>query len=44
MTPQLPELTPVEHLWDLVEWVIQILDAQSINLQQLSKAVMSKWT
>ncbi len=37
--PQSPDLNPIEHLWDVVEWEIHI-----INLQQLCDAIMSIWT
>ncbi len=37
-------LNPIEHLWDVVEREIHIMDVQLINLQQLRDAIMSIWT
>ncbi len=42
--PLSPDLNPVEHLWDVVEREIRIIDVQPINLQQLRDAIMSIWT
>ncbi len=42
--PQSPDLNPIEHLWDVVEREIHIMDVQPTNLQQLRDAIMSKWT
>ncbi len=42
--PQSPDLNPIEHLWDVVEWEICIVDVQPTNLQQLRDAIMSIWT
>ncbi len=42
--PQSPDLNPIEHFWDVVEWVIRIMDVQPTNLQQLLDAIMSIWT
>ncbi len=42
--PQLPDLNPIEHLWDVVEREIRIMDVQPTNLQQLCDAIMSIWT
>ncbi len=42
--PQSPDVNPIEHLWDVVEWEIHIMDVQLTNLQQLRDAIMSKWT
>ncbi len=39
--PQSPDLNPIEHLWDVVEWDIRIMDVQPTNLQQLRDAIMS---
>ncbi len=44
MPPQSPDLNPIEHLWDVVEWEIRIMDVQPTNLQQLRDAIMSIWT
>lgn len=40
-TPQSTNLNPIEHLWDVVEWEIFIMDVQPTNLQQLCDALMS---
>ncbi len=37
-------LNPIEHLWDVVEREICIMDVQTTNLQQLRDAIMSIWT
>ncbi len=42
--PQSPDLNPIEHLWDVVEREIQIMDVQPTNLQQLYDAIMLIWT
>ncbi len=39
--PQSPDLSPIEHLWDVVEREIHIMDVQPTNLQQLRDAIMS---
>ncbi len=41
--PQSPDLNPIEHLWDVVEREIHIMDVQPTNLQQLCDAIMSIW-
>ncbi len=41
---QSPALNPIEHIWDVVEWEIRIMDVQLTNLQQLHDAIMSIWT
>jgi len=41
---QSPDLNPIEHLWDLVEREICIMDVQPTNLQQLRDAIVSIWT
>ncbi len=33
--PESPDLNPIEHLWDVVEREILIMDVQTTNLQQL---------
>ncbi len=38
--PQSRDLNPKEHLWDVVEWEIHIMDVQPTNLQQLHDAIM----
>ncbi len=42
--PQSPDLNPIEHLWDVVEREIRIMDVQPTNLQQLCDAIMTIWT
>ncbi len=42
--PQSPDLNPIEHIWDVVEQEICIMDVQLANLQQLRDAIMSIWT
>ncbi len=42
--PQSPDLNPIEHLWDVVEREIRIMDVQPTNLQQLCDAIMLIWT
>ncbi len=42
--PQSPDLNQIEHLWDVVEREIHIMDVQPTNLQQLCDAIMSIWT
>ncbi len=41
---QSPDLNPIEHLWDVVEREIRIMDVQPTNLKQLRDAIMSIWT
>ncbi len=41
--PQSPDLNPIEHLWDVVEREIRIMDVQPTNLQQPHDAIMSIW-
>ncbi len=42
--PKSPDFSPIEHLWDVVEREICIMDVQPTNLQQLRDAIMSIWT
>ncbi len=42
--PQSPDLNLIEHLWDVVEREIRIMDVQPTNLQQLRDAITSIWT
>ncbi len=42
--PQSLDLNPIEHLWDVVEREIHIMDVQLKYLQQLREAIMSIWT
>ncbi len=42
--PQSPDLNPIEHLWDVVEREIHIMDEHPTNLQQLCDAIMTIWT
>ncbi len=42
--PQSPDLNPIEHIWDVGEREIRIMDVQPTNLQQLRDAIMSVWT
>ncbi len=42
--PQAPDLNLIEHLLDVVEREIRIMDVQPTNLQQLCDTIMSIWT
>ncbi len=42
--PQSPDLNPIEHLWDVEEREIHIMDVQTTNLQRLRDAIVSIWT
>ncbi len=44
LPPQSPDLNPIEHLWDVVEREIRVMDVQPTNLQQLCDAIISIWT
>ncbi len=44
LPPPSPDLNPIEHLWDVVEREIRIMDVQPTNLPQLHDAIMSIWT
>jgi len=39
--PQSPDLNPMEHLWDVVEWELCSLDVHPTNLHQLQDAILS---
>jgi len=36
-SPESPDLNPIEHLWDVVEW------KHPTNLNQLQDAILSIW-
>jgi len=40
---QSPDLNPIEHLWDVVEWELHALDVHPTNLHQLQDAILSIW-
>ncbi len=42
--PQSQDVNPIEHLWDVVEREICIMDVQPTNLQQLRNAIILIWT
>ncbi len=42
--PQSPDLNPIEHLCDVVEREIHIMDVQTTNQQQLCDVIMIIWT
>lgn len=37
------DLNPIEHIWDVVKWEIQILDVQLTNLKELQDAMIISW-
>ncbi len=39
--PQSPDLNPIEHIWDVAEQEICIMDVQQTNLQQLCDAIVN---
>jgi len=41
--PQSPDLNPIEHLWDVVERELRVLDVHPTNLHQLLDAILSIW-
>jgi len=41
--PQLSDLNPIEHLWDVVERELHALDVHPKNLHQLKDAILSIW-
>ncbi len=42
LSQQSPDLNPIEHLWDVVEREIRIMDVQLTNLQQLRDASLGQ--
>ncbi len=42
--PQSPDFNPIEHIRDVVEREIHIMDVQPTNLPQLRDAFVSIWT
>lgn len=38
------DLSPVEHLWDVVEWETRRMNVKLTNLQKLCDAILSTWT
>lgn len=42
--PQSSDLHPMEHLWNVMEWKICIMEVQLTNLQLLRDAIMSTWS
>jgi len=40
---QSPDLNPIEHIWDVVEWELCALDVHPTNLHQLQDAFLSIW-
>jgi len=41
--PQSPDLNPIDHLWNVVERELRVLDVHPTNLHQLQDVVLSKW-
>ncbi len=44
MTSTVTRSQSIEHLWDVEEREIHIMDVQTTNLQQLCDAIMTIWT
>ena len=42
--PRPPDRHPIEHLWDVVEWVIRSVIVQPTDLRQLRDTIMSTWS
>jgi len=41
MAPQSLDLNPIEHIWDVVEREVCVLDVHPTNLHQLQDAILS---
>lgn len=44
MSSTVTDCSPIEYLWDVVEWEISIMEVQLTHLQQPGDAVISIWT